>query len=68
MTRRRSARSLQGALKSAMESPTAWWQHGIPDEVIVWVIGGVSPWRTKQWRAAIEEFARRARPEKKAKG
>jgi hypothetical protein len=50
-----------------MEPPTAWWQHAIADDVIVWVRDGASPWRTKQIRAAVEEFAR-VRPEKKAKG
>jgi hypothetical protein len=44
------------------------WQHAIADDVIVWVRDGAIPWRTKQLRAAVEEFARRARPEKKAKG
>jgi DNA-binding transcriptional MerR regulator len=56
------------AAKSAMEPPMAWWQHAIADDVIVWVRDGASPWRTKQIRAAVEEFARRVRPEKKAKG
>ena len=56
------------ATKSSMEPPTAWWQHSLADDVIVWVRDGVSPWRTKQLRAAVEEFARRVRPEKKANG
>ena len=56
------------AAKSAMEPPMAWWQHGIADDVIVRMRDGASPWRTKQVRAAIEEFARRARVEKRAKG
>ena len=56
------------AAKSAMEPPTAWRQHSLADDVIVWVRDGASPWRTKQLRAAVEEFARRVRPEKKAKG
>jgi hypothetical protein len=50
-----------------MEPPTAWWQHAIADDVIVWVRVGASPWRTKQLRAAVEEFARRGRREKRAK-
>jgi DNA-binding transcriptional MerR regulator len=53
------------AAKSAMEPPTAWWQHAVADDVIVWVRDGASPRRTKQLRAAVEEFARRVRPEKK---
>jgi hypothetical protein len=51
-----------------MEGKTAWWQHAIADEVIVWVRDGASRWRTKQVRAAVEEFARRVRVERKAKG
>jgi DNA-binding transcriptional MerR regulator len=54
--------------KSALEPPTAWWQHAIADDVIVWVREGASPWRTKQLRAALEEFAHRVRTEKKGKG
>jgi hypothetical protein len=53
--------------KSAMDLPTAWWQHAIADDVIVGLKDGASPWRTKQPRAALEEFAHRARPEKKTK-
>jgi hypothetical protein len=51
-----------------MEPTTTWWQQAIADDVIVCVRDGASPWRTKQIRAAVEEFARRVRPEKKAKG
>lgn len=40
-----------------MKPPTAWWQHALGDDVIVWVRDGASPWRTKQLRAALEEFA-----------
>ena len=56
------------AKKSTMEPPTAWWQRAIADDVIVWVRDGASPWRKKQLRAAVEEFARRVKPEKKTKG
>jgi hypothetical protein len=51
-----------------MEPPTAWWQHPIADDVIVWVRDGATPWRTRQLRAALEEFARRVNPERKTKG
>ena len=30
------------AAKSAIEQPTAWWQHAIADDVIVWVRDGAS--------------------------
>ena len=36
--------------------PTAWWQHAIADDVIVWVRADVSPWRGKQIRRALHEF------------
>jgi len=42
--------------------------HAIADDVLVWVRDGASPGRTKQLRAGVEEFARRVKPEKKAKG
>jgi len=38
--------------------PTAWWQHAIADDVVIMTRADASPWRTKQIRAAIEEFAR----------
>ena len=38
---------------------TPWWQHAIADDVVVWVRAGASPWRTKQIRRALGEFARR---------
>src|SRR5260370_1522190 len=44
---------------AAATSPTAWWQHAIGDDVVVLARADVSPWRTKQVRAAIEEMARR---------
>ena len=40
---------------------TAWWQHVVADDVTVWVKDGLSPWRTRQVRAAIGEFAGRLR-------
>jgi DNA-binding transcriptional MerR regulator len=41
--------------------PTAWWQHVIQDDVMVWVRSDVSPWRMKQIRAAVDELAARLR-------
>lgn len=46
---------------NAQTSATAWWQHVVADDVTVWVRDGLSPWRTKQVRAAIGEFAGRLR-------
>jgi DNA-binding transcriptional MerR regulator len=54
--------------KSAAEPATAWWQYVIADDVTVMVKSGASPWRTKQLRAAVEEFARRVKPEKHGRG
>jgi len=41
--------------------PSAWWQHVIEEDVMVWVRGDVSPWRMKQIRAAVDELASRLR-------
>ena len=43
---------------------TAWMQYAVADDVVVWVKAGASPWRTRQVRAAVEELARRVKPEK----
>ena len=40
---------------------TAWWQHAIADDVLVWTRGDVSPWRQKQIRDAIDELELRLR-------
>jgi DNA-binding transcriptional MerR regulator len=60
------ARVLNGSSedKPAAAAPTAWWQHAIADDVVVWVKAGGSPWRTKQLRAAVDDFARRVQAEK----
>jgi DNA-binding transcriptional MerR regulator len=57
------ARMLSGPSGEESEAvpATAWWQHAIADDVVVWVRAGASPWRTKQLRLAVEEFARRVR-------
>jgi len=39
--------------------PSAWWQHVIEEDVMVWVRGDVSPWRAKQIRMAVEDLAAR---------
>jgi DNA-binding transcriptional MerR regulator len=41
--------------------PAPWWQHVVADDVTVWVRDGLSPWRTRQVRAAIGELAGRLR-------
>jgi DNA-binding transcriptional MerR regulator len=45
----------------AQSPATAWWQHAVADDVTVWVRDGLSPWRTRQVRSAIDELAGRLR-------
>jgi DNA-binding transcriptional MerR regulator len=57
------ARMLSGHSQgSAVPPPTAWWQHQIAEDVVVWVRAGAAPWRMKQVRVAVDEFARRVAP------
>ena len=58
-------RILGGAQTKRLPEPTAWWQHTVADDVVVWARTDVSPWRTKQVRAAIAELARVLREERK---
>lgn len=51
-------RALKGAEQPEAEAPTAWWRHNVADDVIVWTRADLSPWRTKQVRAAIAGLAR----------
>jgi hypothetical protein len=47
---------------------TAWWQHAIGDDVVIWTKADLSPWRMKQVRAAIQEMANRlAKEEEESK-
>jgi DNA-binding transcriptional MerR regulator len=56
-------RSLTGtAQEKSAAPPTAWWQHAIADDVVIMTRADAGPWRTKQIRAAIEEFARNLPP------
>ena len=52
-------RSLAGvAPEKKAAAPTAWWQHAIADDVVVWTRSEMNPWRTKQVREAIDALAR----------
>ena len=42
-------------------APIAWWQHSIAGDVVVMTRADMSPWRTKQVRAAIDDLARSLR-------
>jgi DNA-binding transcriptional MerR regulator len=60
-----SRRLSEEAPVSAAPEPTAWWQHAIADDVVVWVRAGAGPWRTRQVRAAVAAFARMVEPASK---
>jgi DNA-binding transcriptional MerR regulator len=47
--------------KPAVGPPTAWWQYAIAEDIVVWVKAGSNPWLTKQFRKAVDEFARAVR-------
>ncbi len=51
-------RVLSGVQPKHVAEPSAWWQHAVADDVVVWTRTDMSPWRTKQVRAAIAELAR----------
>jgi DNA-binding transcriptional MerR regulator len=39
--------------------PEAWWQYRVAEDVLVITRADLSPWRTKQIRAAIDDLAAR---------
>ncbi len=51
------AHTLTAGPSEAAAPPSAWWQHAIQDDVMIFVRGDVSPWRMKQIRAAIDVMA-----------
>ena len=52
-------RALEGpGPKSHAPQPTAWWQHIVAGDVVVWTKDDMNPWRTKQVRSAIAGLAR----------
>lgn len=51
-------RALGGvAAEQAAAPPTAWWQHAIADDIVLWTRVDMSPWRAKQVGAALAGFA-----------
>jgi len=53
---------MEGAPAERPSYPSsAWWQHILADDVVVWTRGDVSPWRQKQIRDAVDEMAVRLR-------
>jgi DNA-binding transcriptional MerR regulator len=62
-------RTLDGAApERSAAPPTAWWQHAISDDIIVWVRADIAPWRTRQVRAAIDDLARHLQKPDHGKG
>ncbi|MBK9169654.1 MAG: MerR family transcriptional regulator [Bryobacterales bacterium] len=47
-----------GQSPEVVPEPTAWWQHAVADDVVVWVRAGAAPWRTRQIRKWIDQLAR----------
>jgi DNA-binding transcriptional MerR regulator len=45
--------------EAGLPPPSAWWSYPLADAVVVWVRAGLSPWRTRQVRAALAEMAAR---------
>ena len=44
--------------------PSSWWRYAIDDDIVFYVRADVSPWRTRQIRAVIDDMAARlARPQ-----
>ena len=57
---REIGRSLSGVKvkeEKSSPAPSAWWQHAISNDVVVWTRAEMSPWRTKQVRDAIDVLA-----------
>ncbi len=51
-----------GGPHPAAAEPTAWWQHNVAGDVVVWTRADASPWRARQIRAALDDFALRLCP------
>jgi DNA-binding transcriptional MerR regulator len=57
---------LGAARPAPANPPSAWWQHVVADDILVWTRADVNPWRLKQLRAAIADLeARLAKDEYK---
>jgi DNA-binding transcriptional MerR regulator len=49
--------------KAALPSPDSWDRYQIDDDVVVWVRSDVAPWRNKEVRKALGEFAAKIKRE-----
>ena len=45
--------------REELPSPVAWQSYAVADDVVVWVRADGSPWRTRQLRESLREFAAR---------
>ncbi|MBS1873378.1 MAG: MerR family transcriptional regulator [Acidobacteria bacterium] len=50
---------LEPAAAATETASVAWRHYALGDDVVIQVRADLSPWRTRQIRAAIDEFARR---------
>jgi DNA-binding transcriptional MerR regulator len=51
-------RALDGQPEPAPKA-SAWWEYQVAEDVRISVRADISPWRTKQVRAAVEELVQR---------
>ncbi len=51
-------REVESERPAVLKEPTAWWQHTIAGDVVVWTRADAAPWRIRQVRGALEDFAR----------
>jgi DNA-binding transcriptional MerR regulator len=59
---------IQGKLQDSRSTVPAapWWQHVVAEDVMVWVRADAPPWRVRQLRSALEEFAARMSKQEQA--
>lgn len=50
--------TLEGPASEPAAAATPWFQYAVADDVLIWVRADISPWRTKQIRAAVGELTR----------
>jgi DNA-binding transcriptional MerR regulator len=54
-----AAMAAGAARRQSLPPASAWWQHPVADDVVIWTRADVSPWRMKAIRDAIEDMASR---------
>jgi len=48
-----------GKVEPRLPAPSAWWSYPVADDVVLCTRAGLSPWRTKQVRAALADMVSR---------